>query len=209
MLFWVWLFVFSKEFASDHIACKESLYSISYNSDKEIKKIHFCRLVHYMRQTAAAIKIQACVRGWVKRVQYRRLVYTVTQLQAYARGTWARQRFEHMRRVRAVSNKGHWCSLPYKNHYISCVMKSVRIFCIKPIFPLPVFHSEEMKAFKWESYPSFMKTFNIMDSLLFRGQMCLTWKLKIYWEASLSSGLYQNIFKSIQVFFGQFCGYTE
>lgn len=56
-----------------------------------------------MRETAAAIKIQARVRGWVKRVQYRRLLYIVTQLQAHARGGWARQRFQHMRRVRAVS----------------------------------------------------------------------------------------------------------
>lgn len=56
-----------------------------------------------MRETAAAIKIQACARGWIKRVQYRRLVYIVTQLQAHARGVAARQRYEHMRRVRAVS----------------------------------------------------------------------------------------------------------
>ncbi|KAG0726630.1 Unconventional myosin-Vb [Chionoecetes opilio] len=58
------------------------------------------RLAHH--KTAAAIKIQACVHGWVRRVQYRRLVYTVTQLQAHARGCWARQRFTHMRRVRAL-----------------------------------------------------------------------------------------------------------
>ncbi|XP_064089010.1 unconventional myosin-Va-like isoform X3 [Macrobrachium nipponense] len=59
------------------------------------------RRVHHMRQTAAAIKIQACMRGWLKRVRYQRLKYTVIRLQSRARGTWARQRFEHMRRVRA------------------------------------------------------------------------------------------------------------
>lgn len=61
------------------------------------------RHVHHIRRTAAAIKIQAAIRGWVKRVQYKRLVYTVTQLQAHARGAWAREKYQHMRRVRAVS----------------------------------------------------------------------------------------------------------
>ncbi|XP_050723307.1 unconventional myosin-Va-like isoform X3 [Eriocheir sinensis] len=60
------------------------------------------RRAQHMRETAAAIKIQACARGWIKRVQYRRLVYIVTQLQAHARGAAARQRYEHMRRVRAA-----------------------------------------------------------------------------------------------------------
>ncbi|MPC26368.1 Unconventional myosin-Va [Portunus trituberculatus] len=68
------------------------------DDDDEIKP----RLAHHMRQTAAAIKIQACVRGWVKRVQYRRLVYTITRLQAHARGCWARQKYQHMRRDRAA-----------------------------------------------------------------------------------------------------------
>lgn len=65
--------------------------------------INDCSRVHHIRRTRAAIKIQACVRGWVKWVQYRRLVYITTRLQAHARGAWARQRYEHMRRVRAVS----------------------------------------------------------------------------------------------------------
>ncbi|XP_068219844.1 unconventional myosin-Vb-like [Palaemon carinicauda] len=61
------------------------------------------RRVHHMRQTAAAIKIQACMRGWLKKVRYQRFKYTIIRLQSCARGNWARQRFEHVPRVRAAS----------------------------------------------------------------------------------------------------------
>ncbi|CAB0001233.1 unnamed protein product, partial [Nesidiocoris tenuis] len=70
--------------------------SASYNLH-----IVFCRRVEGMRRNRAAVKIQTCVRRWVKQTQYERTRRTVLGLQRYARGHLARLKFQEMRRNRA------------------------------------------------------------------------------------------------------------
>lgn len=61
------------------------------------------RYTTFLRRTRAAIIIQKTVRMFVQRKKYLRTCRTVLGLQAKARGMWARQKYQHLRRNAAAT----------------------------------------------------------------------------------------------------------
>lgn len=52
--------------------------------------LYLCRRANNIRRNRAAITIQRFVRGWIKKIQYDRVRYSIKGIQRYARGYLAR-----------------------------------------------------------------------------------------------------------------------